>query len=245
MQGIFRRGDAARNPQRLDIGDRFELDSRTWLVVGVMQSAGSTFDSEVWTKSGMIGPMFGKETYTSVVVRANGAATAVKLKDYFTNRYKRAAMQAQVETDYFAALSGTSQQFLYGIMVVAAIMAVGGVFGVMNTMLAAISQRTADIGVLRLLGYNRRQVLISFLLESLLIALVGGGLGSPGLPDGRLVGRQRRRQRPRRRKIRRPKLIVDARIITSGLLLTLLMGILGGLLPAVWAVRLKPLEALR
>ncbi len=117
----------------------------------------------------------------------------MKLKDYFTNRYKTAAMQAQVETDYFAALSGTSQQFLYGIIVVAAIMAVGGVFGVMNTMLAAISQRTADIGVLRLLGYNRRQVLISFLLESLLIALVGGGLGCAlGCLVGRLVGHQRR-----------------------------------------------------
>ena len=68
-----------------------------------MQSAGSTFDSEVWAKSGMVGPLFGKETYTSVVVRAKDAATAVKLKDYFTNRYKTAAMQAQVETDYFAA----------------------------------------------------------------------------------------------------------------------------------------------
>ncbi len=237
---------AARNPQRLDVGDRFELDSRTWLVVGVMQSAGSTFDSEVWAKSGMIGPMFGKETYTSVVVRANSAATAVKLKDYFTNRYKRAAMQAQVETDYFAALSGTSQQFLYGIMVVAAIMAVGGVFGVMNTMLAAISQRTADIGVLRLLGYNRRQVLISFLLESLLIALVGGGLGcalgclTDGWSAASVVANG-----PGGGKFVVLKLIVDARIITSGLLLTLLMGILGGLLPAVWAVRLKPLEALR
>jgi ABC-type antimicrobial peptide transport system permease subunit len=211
-----------------------------------MQSAGSTFDSEVWAKSGMIGPMFGKETYTSVVVRAESAATAVRLKDYFTNRYKTAAMEAQIETDYFAALGGTSQQFLYGIAVVAAIMAVGGVFGVMNTMLAAISQRTADIGVLRLLGYNRRQVLISFLLESLLIALVGGGLGCAlgCLVDGwsatSIVANG-----PGGGKFVVLKLVVDARIVATGLLLTLAMGILGGLFPALWAVRLKPLESLR
>ena len=187
------------------MGDRFELDQRVWLVVGVMQSAGSTFDSEVWAKGGLLGPMFGKETYTSVVVRAEDAATALRLKDFFTNRYKTAAMQAQVETEYFAALSGTSQQFLYGVAIVAVIMAIGGNFGVMNTMFAAISQRTKDIGVLRLLGYSRRQILISFLLESLLIALIGGGLGCAGLAGRRLVRHQRRQQRTGRGKVRRPQ----------------------------------------
>ena len=125
-------------------------------------------------------------------------------------------------------------------------MAVGGIFGVMNTMFAAISQRTADIGVLRLLGYDRRQVLVSFLLESLLIALVGGGLGCllGSLVDGwsatSVVANG-----PGGGKFVVLKLVVDAPIIASGLLLTLAMGILGGLFPAIWAVRLKPLEVLR
>ena len=237
---------AARNPVRLDVGDRFELDQRVWLVVGVMQSAGSTFDSEVWAKGGLLGPMFGKETYTSVVVRAEDAATALRLKDFFTNRYKTAAMQAQVETEYFAALSGTSQQFLYGVAIVAVIMAIGGNFGVMNTMFAAISQRTKDIGVLRLLGYSRRQILISFLLESLLIALIGGGLGCAlgWLVDGwsatSVVSNG-----PGGGKFVVLKLAVDSQIIAAGLLLTLVMGFFGGLVPAISAVLLKPLEALR
>ncbi len=211
-----------------------------------MQSAGSTFDSEVWAKGGMIGPMFGKETYTSVVVRAEDVATARRLKDYFTNRYKTAAIQAQVETDYFADLSGSNQQFLYGVAVVAVIMAAGGMFGVMNTMFAAISQRTKDIGVLRLLGYNRRAVLISFLLESLLIALVGGGLGCAlgWLADGwsatSVVS-----SGPGGGKFVVLRLVVDGQIVAAGLLLTLVMGILGGIVPALSAVRLKPLEALR
>jgi ABC-type antimicrobial peptide transport system permease subunit len=190
--------------------------------------------------------MFGKETYTSVVVRAEDAATALRLKDFFTNRYKTAAMQAQVETEYFAGLSGTSQQFLYGVAIVAVIMAIGGNFGVMNTMFAAISQRTKDIGVLRLLGYSRRQILISFLLESLLIALIGGGLGCAlgWLVDGwsatSVVSNG-----PGGGKFVVLKLAVDSQIIAAGLLLTLVMGFFGGLVPAISAVLLKPLEALR
>ena len=57
---------SARNRERLDVGDTFSLDERTWIVVGVMQPSGSTFDSEIWAKGGVIGPMFGKETYTTV-----------------------------------------------------------------------------------------------------------------------------------------------------------------------------------
>ena len=125
-------------------------------------------------------------------------------------------------------------------------MAAGGMFGVMNTMFAAISQRTKDIGVLRLLGYNRRAVLISFLLESLLIALVGGGLGCAlgWLVDGwsatSVVSNG-----PGGGKFVVLRLVVDGQIVAAGLLLTLVMGILGGIVPALSAVRLKPLEALR
>jgi ABC-type antimicrobial peptide transport system permease subunit len=237
---------AARNRERLDVGDSFSLDERTWLVVGVMQSAGSTFDSEVWAKSGVIGPMFGKETYTSVVVRAEDAATARRLKDYFASRYKTVAMQAQVETDYFAALGNSSQMFLYGVAVVAVIMAVGGMFGIMNTMFAAISQRTKDIGVLRLLGYSRGHILVSFLLESLAIALIGGGLGCAiGMMADGWSATSVVSSGPGGGKFVVLRLAVDADIIATGLLLTLGMGVLGGVFPALSAVVQKPLESLR
>ena len=67
--------------------------------------------------------------------------------------------------------------FLYGALVVAVVMAVGGIFGVMNTMFAAVAQRIKDIGVMRILGFKRWQMLVSFLFESLVIAVVGGLLG--------------------------------------------------------------------
>jgi len=237
---------SARNPDRLEAGDTFILGERPWLVVGVMQSAGSTFDSEVWAKRSVIGPLFGKSNYSSVVVRAPDAAGAAQLKDFFTTRYKKSAVQAQVETEYFAGLAGTNQQFLYAIVFVTVVMAIGGVFGVMNTMFAAVSQRIRDIGMLRLLGYARWQILVSLLLESLAIALVGGLLGCMlgSLVDG-WTATSIVSSGPGGGKFVVLKLIVDPSILTGGLLVSLAMGAAGGLVPALSAMRLRPLDALR
>jgi ABC-type lipoprotein release transport system permease subunit len=236
----------ARNRERLDVGDTFALGDRTWLIVGIMQSAGSTFDSEVWAKRSIVAPLFGKDTYTSVVMRCEDAANAQRLKTFFTTQYKKTALQANVETEYYAALSDTNKQFLWAISFVAIVMSIGGVFGVMNTMFAAISQRTRDIGVLRLLGYGRRQILVSFLLESMVIALLGGLLGCAlgSLADGWtansvVTGGQGGG------KFVVLRLAVDQQVLAVGLLLSLFMGFVGGLFPSLNAVRLRPLESLR
>ena len=95
------------------------------------------------------------------------------------------ALQALPEPEYYEKLNGNNQQFLYSIMVVTIIMAIGGVLGVMNTMFAAISQRSKDIGVLRLLGFTRWQVTVSFLLESLAIGVEK--LYFPGVPKEKIL----------------------------------------------------------
>ncbi len=232
---------------RLDVGDTFPLGGRTWVVTGVMQSAGSTFDSEVWTKRAIVGPMFGKESCTSVVVRAAGAKDARKLKDFFNKDYKKAALSAQVETEYFESLTGTNKQFLFAIGFVTVVMAIGGVMGVMNTMFAAVSNRVKDIGVLRLMGYSRLQVMLAFLLESLLIALVGGALccALGYLADGWTASSIVSSAAGGGGKFVVLRLTVDLQTLLLGLLLALGMGLIGGAIPALSAVRLKPLEALR
>lgn len=237
---------AARNPERLDVGDTFSLGQRTWLVVGVMESSGSTFGSEVWAKRSVIGPMFGKSNYTSVVVRAADAQAARRLKDYFTRDYRQTALLAQTEMDYYTSLSETNRQFLFAIVFVTIVMAIGGVFGVMNTMFAAISQRTRDLGVMRLVGFQRTQILVALLLESLGIALIGGLLGCAlgslchGLSATSVVS-----SGPGGGKFVVLRLTVDADVLLAGLLVALGMGLLGGLFPALSALRLKPLESLR
>ena len=79
-------------PERLDVGDTFSLGDRRWIVVGVLKSAGSTSDSEIWAKRGMVGPMFGKDTYSSLVLRTAGPDAARRLKKFFNTEYKKAAV---------------------------------------------------------------------------------------------------------------------------------------------------------
>lgn len=236
---------AAKNPKRLDVGDTFILGDRTWIIVGVMKSSGSTFNSEIWAKRSLMAGLFGKDTYTTLVLRTPDDESARRLKEFLAKDYKKAAVSPQVETEYYKSLSETTAQFSYAIGFLAVVMSIGGVFGVMNTMFAAISQRTGDIGVLRLLGFARWHILMSFLLESLMIALVGGALGCAlgSLADGWTATSIVAGQGGGKSVVL--QLVINTDIIATGILLTLVMGLLGGLLPALSAIRLKPLEALR
>jgi putative ABC transport system permease protein len=255
---------SARNPDRLVVGDTFFLGEEDagqgltdasgrpvrratkWVVVGILDSAGTTFGSELWAKQSLVAPLFGKDTFTSLLVRAKDPQTARKLKDFLNNDYKKVSVDSHIEREYYSNLTELTTQFLVAIIVVTVFVSVGGVFGVMNTMFAAISQRIKDIGVMRLLGYARRQILFSFLLESLLIALVGGAVGcllgtvadgwtATSVITGHSGGG----------KFVVLKLVVDAPILASGILIALGMGLIGGILPALAAMRMKPLDALR
>jgi ABC-type lipoprotein release transport system permease subunit len=252
IQAVVGNGLAAElgndRPSRmpLKVGDTFPLGARTWKVTGILDSTGSTFDSEVWAKRARVGEDFGKPNiFSSYLIRTEGPAAAkaltAELKDY-----KKAALSPQPETEYFSKQGETGKQFLVAIIVVAIVMAVGGVFGVMNTMFAAISQRTKDIGVLRILGYARWQILISFLLESLVLALAGGlaGCAIGMLADG-WTARSVVSSGPGGGKSVVLQMVVSGEILMTGLLLSLGMGALGGLVPALSAMRLRALESLR
>ena len=227
-------------------GDTFALGPRNWVVVGVMKSGGKTFDSEVWAKRKVVGEMLRKDTRSTAVIRvAEGLDPARAAKD-ITADFKSPAVQARTEADYFESLNSTNESFLYSIIGVSLFMAVGGVFGVMNTMFAAIAQRTRDIGVLRLLGFGRWQILVSFFLESLLLALIGGLLGCAigSLANGWSATSQLTGSSGGGRSVVL-KLVVDGRLLATGLGFSLVMGCIGGLLPALSAVRLRVLDSLR
>ncbi len=235
----------ARNRDRLDVGDTFVLGDRRWVVVGVLKSVGLTFNSEIWAKRALVAALFGKDTYTTLVLRTKDATAAQKLKTFLGRDYKKAAVEAQVETEWYATLSQTTAQFSYAIAFLATVMSVGGIFGVMNTMFAAINQRVRDIGVLQLLGFARWHILVSFLLESMVIALIGGlvGCGLGCLTDGWTASSMVANQAGGKSVV--VQLAVSTNILSTGILLTILMGLLGGLMPALSAMRMKPLEALR
>jgi ABC-type lipoprotein release transport system permease subunit len=234
--------------KRLDVGDVFELGRKKWRIVGITRSEGTTFSSEVWAKRANVGELYGKpNVISSIAIRTGSADEAKEFARYLRDDFKDAKLQTQTETEYFSQLQGTNQQFTIAIGFFTIFMAIGGIFGVMNTMFAAISQRSKDIGVLRILGYARWQILLSFLLESLLIAFAGGLIGlavgslSHGVTATSIVGSGQGGFG----KTVILRLAVGPTALAIGLGLTLLMGLLGGLLPAWSAMRLKPLDALR
>ncbi len=238
--------------KRLVTGDTFELGEMPWRVTGVMKSEGTTFGSEIWARRiGLIYKPFGKDKPTTLVMRtdADTKKASRTFATHLNENYKKQKLKAFSEPDYYAELTKTNNFFLTAIIIVCVVMAIGGVFGMMTTMFATIAQRIRDIGVLRLLGFKRWQVTVSFLLESLAVATVGGAFGcfvtwlvadgrssvsmlsaGGGGPGGKSVALT---------------INVDAQVIAMGMLFTLVMGRLGGLVPALSAMRIKILDSLR
>jgi ABC-type lipoprotein release transport system permease subunit len=227
-------------------GDVIEIGRRRWYVSGIMKGSGSTFASEVWTLDSHLQKDFGRDnSYTAYVVRTPSAALAQRAAEAIKNFRSERNLQAMPERVYYGKLSQTNQQFGIATYFIAVVIAIGGVLGIMNTMFAAISQRTQDIGVLRLMGYRRWQILVSFQAESLLIALLGGVIGCALglLADG--AGTTSTLSSGAGGKSVMFKLIVDAGVVRMGLLFAVLMGAVGGILPSIHGMRLRPLESLK
>jgi ABC-type lipoprotein release transport system permease subunit len=246
-------GEAQQRPP-LVVGDTFTLGDRTWVVVGIMNAEGTSFGSELWAKQAIVGKMFNKNNYTTDVLRIEDDGPrelviqrAQIFAHHLGNRFNNPRVAAQTELDYYAKQSESNSVFLFGALAVAAVMAVGGIFGVMNTMFAAVAQRIKDIGVLRILGFKRWQVLVSFMLESLTIGAIGGlvGLALGSLCHGFTATSVLSSGQGGGGKTVILKMIVDGNVIMAGLLFTMIMGRLGGLIPALSAMRLKILESLR
>ncbi|MBI3410314.1 MAG: ABC transporter permease [Planctomycetes bacterium] len=229
-------------------GDVIDLGGHRWYVTGIMKATGSSFGSEVWGRDTHVGERFGRRnSYSSFVVRTKDAQLAEKGAELLQGFRSDRTFQAQTERSYYAKLQNTNDQFRLMFYIIALFMAVGGVLGVMNTMFAAISQRTKDIGVMRLLGYTRLQILCSFLLESLIIALVGGalGFGIGYLADGWTASSIISSGAGGGGKSIVLRLTVDQSVMLAAVLFTFYMGAVGGLIPSLSAMRLKPLESLR
>ncbi len=234
--------------RKLKTGDQFKLGDLDMVVSGIMKSEGTTFGSEVWATWKRVSDAFNKDQYTTVVLRVNDdseESARIFAKNLSVN-FKNPRIRAVDEKKYFEDLGKSNDQMLGSVIMVAVIMAIGGVFGVMNTMFAAIAQRTKDIGVMRILGFKRWQLLVSFMIETLTIALLGGlaGIALGSLLDGRqMISNVSSGQGGGKTVIMR--LAVDGDIVICGLLFTMVMGRLGGLVPSLSAMRLGILDSLK
>jgi putative ABC transport system permease protein len=247
--GVARAFGADIGKAILEPGDTLVLGPRRWVVAGIMEEGSAAFSSEIWTRDLHVQANFGREnSYCSYVVRTASADKAKLAVQELKNFKSERNLQAFTERDYYAKMTDTSKQFSAASYTVAFIMAIGGVLGIMNTMYAAISQRSKDIGVLRLMGYRRWQILLSFQFESMIIAILGGALGcllAYLAFDGTTVTSIISSGQGGGGKTIVLRLTCDFQVLLSGLILTLIMGAVGGFIPAFSAMRLRPLESLK
>ncbi len=246
--GVAKTLGADQGKDILGVGDIVEIGPRRWVVAGIMKAANSSYASEIWARDRAVQENFGRrDSYSTYVVRTGSADLAKAAAEALKNFRSERNLSAMPERDYYAKMTETSTAFTYAIYFVASIMAIGGMLGVMNTMFAAISQRTKDVGVLRLMGYGRWQILTTFQFESLVIAIVGGGLGvfvAYLLADG-LTATSIMSSGGGGGKTVVIRMAVDFPTIVMGMIFSVLMGALGGIIPSINAVRLRPLESLK
>jgi len=229
----------------LEFGKPINFGGQTWNVVGLFDAGGSAFDSEVWADSRVLNQVYKRpeNLYQSVTVRLDSPAAYNQLKDALTADPKL-TVEVDRELDYYARQSQvltTLITVLGGL--VAVIMGIGAVIGALNTMYSAVSERSREIATMRAIGFAGSSIAISFVFEALIIAFIGGLLGCLFvLPlNGYTTGTMNMQTFSHMAfafKVTPPLLV-------AGIIFALLMGIVGGLPPAIRAARRPIALALR
>jgi putative ABC transport system permease protein len=163
--------------QGLDIGDKFKIQTTEYSVVGLFDSAGKAFESEIWVDINSLASTTKRDGYSSVLMRVKDQNALTALTKRITDDPKL-HLKALSERVFYEDQQGAASGMLKGLAVfISFIMAVGAGFAGMNTMYAAVARRTKEIGTLRVLGFSRFSILTAFLLESVAIALIGAAIG--------------------------------------------------------------------
>ena len=163
--------------QGLDVGDKFRIQTTDYTVVGLFDSEGKAFESEIWVDINSLAGTTKRPEYSSVLLRAKDQGALSALTSRITNDPKL-HLKAVSERVFYEDQQGATSGALKGLAVfISFIMAVGAGFAGMNTMYAAVARRTKEIGTLRVLGFSRFSILMAFLLESVAIAVIGAAIG--------------------------------------------------------------------
>ena len=227
----------------LDVGGTIRMQKRDWKVTGIFNAEGGGFESEIWMDAKVLSQAFNRrEMAQSITLRMKDPA---QIPSFALELQSDPKVQVELKQEqaYYADQAGpVATNILALTLFVSIVMAIGAVFGGMNTMYAIVAGRTREIGTLRALGFSRRSILLSFLVESLYIALLGGvlgyllslpangmsaAMGGPGFSEVAFAFR------------------ITPTDQAYGLAFAGIMGVLGGLLPAVRAARIPISSALK
>ena len=228
--------------QNCGLGDKVKFAKGYWTVVGIFEVGNTAYASEIWTDPEDLGQDFDRDAYSSVFLRAVDSSTLNRLKQQLADD-RRLHLKAQTEREYYEKQTSSAAPIKALGIFIAGLMAVGASFASMNTMYAAVARRTKEIGALRVLGFSRGSILLSFVIESILIALVGGAIGCLlALPvNGVTTGTTNFTTFSELAFNFR----VTPRLLLNGMIFAVLMGLIGGLFPAWRAAHENIVTALR
>jgi putative ABC transport system permease protein len=229
----------------LSLGDSVNFGGGNWRVVGVFDAGGSAFDSEVWCDTPVLRQIYHRpeNVVSAVTVRLNSPTDLQQFKDAVSSD-PRLNVDVSSEADYYAKQStGLAQVIRIFGGIIAFFMGIGAVFGALNTMYSAVAERSREIASMRAIGFGATSVVSSFTIEALLIAGLGGALGClavlpvNGVTTGALNGQTFSHLAFAFK--------VTPDLLLLGMIFALIMGVAGGLPPAVRAARQPVAAALR
>ena len=230
----------------MNVGDTLKTGAFRWVIVGRFDAQGSAYESEIWTDVADLQQQTKRDIFSTVYVRLPDAGAADKYIETIQGD-QRLKLEGKTERKYFDEQMVTSAPIKGLAFIVGFFTAIGAAFGAMNTMYAQVSARTREIGTLRAIGFSRRSILFSFVIEALILCLVGGLLGvlftflAFQLVLSRPTGTMNFRTFS--------EVLFNFRmtppLLIAGLVFSLAMGLLGGFFPAFRAARLKITSALR
>jgi putative ABC transport system permease protein len=237
--------NASRTYSGLTLGNSVQFGGGHWQVVGIFDAGGSAFDSEIWCDAKLLNEILKRpdNIFQSVTVHLASPQTFQQFKDAIVSD-PRMNVDVTREIDYYAKQSTTMTRLITVLGgLVAAIMAIGAVFGALNTMYSAIAERGREIATMRALGFSSSNVILSFLFEALSISFVGGILGCLAvLPLNGLETNTMNFQTFANVAFAF-KITFD--LLLVGIVFALVMGVLGGILPAIRAATRPVAVALR
>jgi putative ABC transport system permease protein len=225
------------------IGKQLRFGKGLWTVVGIMDAGTSAVNSEIFGDGNQVASDFNRaDTYSSALLRATDEVTAAALPKSLESD-RRLNLTVMSEKAYYDLQTVSSKPIQFLGIFVCIIMAVGSCFAAMNTMYAAVARRATEVGTLRVLGFSRGSILLSFLMESLLLSLIGGVIAcivvlplnnvTTGLGNFITFSETSFNFR------------IGPDIMAIGIVFAVILGAVGGLLPARQAAKKEILTALR
>lgn len=233
------------NFQGLTLGSTIHSGQNTWQVVGIFETDGSIAETEIWCDNHVLQGAYRRgNTYQTVLARLDSSQSFDTFKDWLITN-PQVNLQVRREVEYYAQQSRALTSLIRNVgFSIAVLMGIGAVFGAILTMYTAVSTRAREIATLRALGFNATSVVVSVLSESLALAAIGGAIGGV-LAYVAFNGYQTSTMNFSTFSQVAFAFQVTPRLLTMGLSYALIMGMIGGLFPALRAARLPIPSALR